>query len=44
VQHILEAVVAGDTAPEEYAALRLPDHYRAVTVHKDEVDMFAGLA
>jgi crotonyl-CoA reductase len=43
VQQILEAVLAGDTTSEEYAALPLPDHYRAVTVHKDEVDMFTGL-
>jgi crotonyl-CoA reductase len=43
VQQVLEAVVAADTPPEAYAALDVPDHYRAVTVHKDEVDMFAGL-
>jgi len=44
VQHILEAILAGDTSPEEYAALDLPDHYRAVTVHQDEVDLFEGQA
>jgi crotonyl-CoA reductase len=44
VKQILEAVLAGDTPPEEYAALDLPDHYRAVTVHKDEAGMFAGVA
>jgi crotonyl-CoA reductase len=43
VKQILDAVLAGDTAPQEYAALDLPDHYRAVTVHKDEVEMFSGL-
>ena len=31
-------------ALEEFAALELPESYRAVTVHKDEVDMFEGLA
>jgi crotonyl-CoA reductase len=43
VQHVLEAVLAGDTTSADYAALDLPEHYRAVTVHKDEVEMFAGL-
>jgi crotonyl-CoA reductase len=43
VKQILDAILAGDTAPEEFAALRLPESYRAVTVHKDEVDMFEGL-
>ena len=42
-QQILDAISAGDTAPEDFAALELPDHYRAVTVHKDDVDMFDGL-
>jgi crotonyl-CoA reductase len=44
VQHILDAIRAGDTSAEEYAALDLPASYRAVTVHKDEVDMFEGIA
>src|SRR4029078_1660940 len=35
--------MAGDTATEEFAALELPESYRAVTVHKDEVDMFEGV-
>jgi crotonyl-CoA reductase len=43
VKKILEAILAGDTTPEEYAALELPESYRAVTVHKDEAEMFAGL-
>ncbi|HET9828458.1 MAG TPA: crotonyl-CoA carboxylase/reductase [Nocardioidaceae bacterium] len=43
MQHVLEAVLAGDTTARDYAALDLPDHYRAVTVHKDEVEMFVGL-
>ncbi len=44
MRQILEAILAGDTTPEEYAALAIPDSYRAVTVHKDETDMFAGLS
>ena len=43
MKKILEAILAGDTTPEEYAALELPESYRAVTVHKDETDMFEGL-
>jgi crotonyl-CoA reductase len=43
VKHILDAILAGDTSSEEYAALELPESYRAVTVHKDEVDMFEGM-
>jgi crotonyl-CoA reductase len=43
VQHILDAIQAGDTSSEDFANLDLPESYRAVTVHKDEVDMFEGL-
>jgi crotonyl-CoA reductase len=44
MKDILEAILAGDTSSEEYAALPVPDHYRGVTVHKDEVGMFEGRA
>ena len=44
MQHILDAIMAGETSSEEYAALELPDSYRAATVHKAEVDMFDGMA
>ena len=44
MKHILDAIQAGDTSPEDFAALPLPESYRAVTVHKDEVDMFEGVA
>ena len=43
MKQILDAILAGDTSSEEYAALELPESYRAVTVHKDEADMFEGL-
>jgi crotonyl-CoA reductase len=43
VQNILDAILADGTTPEDYANLPLPDSYRAVTVHKDEVDIFEGL-
>jgi crotonyl-CoA reductase len=43
MQHILDAITEGDTSPEAVAALAIPRTYRAVTVHKDETEMFAGL-
>ncbi|MGZ4536715.1 MAG: crotonyl-CoA carboxylase/reductase [Nocardioidaceae bacterium] len=43
MKQILDAILAGDTSGEEFAALELPESYRAVTVHKDETDMFDGL-
>jgi len=42
VQQILDAILAGDTAPGDFAALPLPTSYRAVTVHRDDLDMFEG--
>jgi crotonyl-CoA reductase len=43
VQHILDAILAEGTTPEDFANLDLPESYRAATVHKDEVDMFEGV-
>ena len=43
MKHILDAIMADDTSAEDFAALELPESYRAVTVHKDEVDMFEGM-
>jgi len=43
LKHILDAIMAGDTSAEAYAALALPESYRAATVRKDEVDIFEGL-
>ena len=44
MKEILEAVLAGDTQSAAYAALPLPESYRAVTVHADEVTLFEGMA
>jgi crotonyl-CoA reductase len=44
VKQILDAILAGDTSAEDFGTMEVPDHYKAVTVHKDEVDMFEGLA
>ena len=41
---IVAAIEAGDTPPETFAHLPLPEAYRAVTVHADETGMFEGLA
>ena len=43
MKEILEAVLA-DAPAEELAALPVPESYRAVTVHADEVAMFEGRA
>ncbi len=40
MQQILDAIMSEATSREDFAALPLPESYRAVTVHKDEVDMF----
>jgi crotonyl-CoA reductase len=44
VKAILEAILAGDTPREEYAALPVPESYRGVVVRKDETAMFEGRA
>jgi crotonyl-CoA reductase len=42
IEEIRAAVLSGSATPEDYAQLPLPDSYRAVTVHADEVGMFEG--
>ncbi len=44
MDQIRDAILAGDTASEEFAALPLPEQYRAAYVRRDETDMFEGLA
>jgi len=44
VQNILDAILAGDTGRDDFANLDLPESYRAVTVHKEDADMFEGLS
>lgn len=41
---IRDAIMSGDRSEETFAGIALPDTYRAATVHKDEVEMFAGLS
>ena len=40
---ILDAIQSPDSTPADFAALPLPESYRAITVHKDETEMFAGM-
>jgi crotonyl-CoA reductase len=43
VQKILDLILSGSATAEDYAAVEVPDHYRALTVRKDEAGMFEGL-
>lgn len=46
MEHIANLIPAdGPNGPDAdaIAAVDIPDHYRAVTVHKDDVDMFEGV-
>ena len=42
MKQILEAILAGDTAAAEYAALEVPDHYTGALLRKEDVTMFEG--
>jgi crotonyl-CoA reductase len=42
IEEIRAAVLSGTASSEDFAHLPLPDSYRAVTVHADEVGMFEG--
>src|SRR5689334_5631589 len=44
MKEIRDAILSGDRTSETYAGLSIPESYRAVTVHKDEVGMFEGLS
>jgi hypothetical protein len=43
LKKIIEAILVEDSRPADFAALTVPDHYRAVAVLADEVTMFDGL-
>ncbi|WP_030266698.1 crotonyl-CoA carboxylase/reductase [Streptomyces sp. NRRL B-24484] len=44
MNEILDAILSSDSTSADFAAIELPESYRAVTLHKDEEQMFAGLA
>ena len=43
MQQILDAISSGSATAEDIAAIPLPESYRAVPVHTDEQEMFAGM-
>jgi crotonyl-CoA reductase len=43
MKEITRAILSGETDAAAFAALPLPEYYRAVTVHRDEAGMFDGL-
>lgn len=43
MEQILDAILAGDTSAADFAALQVPPSYQAITVHKDEAQMFADI-
>jgi len=43
MKEILEAIVDPASQPADFAALPLPEAYRAVTLHRDEEHMFDGI-
>ena len=43
MQHILDAIESDQATSEDFAALEVPDSYRAAFVKKDETEMFAGM-
>ncbi len=44
MEAIRDAIVSGEATADDFAALPVPESYRGITVHKDEVDMFEGMA
>ena len=43
MKEILEAICDPGSQPADFAAVRLPRCYRAVTLHRDEQHMFDGI-
>jgi len=43
VQQILDTILSDTATTDDFAALEVPQSYRAATVHRDEVDMFEGM-
>ncbi|MFM8238916.1 MAG: crotonyl-CoA carboxylase/reductase, partial [Actinomycetota bacterium] len=44
MDQIRDAIVSGTAEPGDFASMPIPESYRGVTVHKDEQEMFAGMA
>ncbi len=43
MKEIRDAIVSGTATSADFAAMEVPDHYRALTVHADESGMFEGV-
>ena len=43
MKEILETILDPGSQPADFAALPLPEAYRAVTLHRDEERMFDGV-
>jgi crotonyl-CoA reductase len=43
LKEILDAILSSDSQAADFAALPLPEAYRAVTLHRDEEHMFDGI-
>ncbi len=43
MKEILDAILSSDSQTADFAALPLPESYRAVTLHRDEEHMFDGI-
>ena len=43
MKEILDAILNSDSQAADFAALPLPEAYRAVTLHRDEEHMFDGI-
>jgi crotonyl-CoA reductase len=43
MNEVLGAILQGDTPGEAFGEMPLPESYRGVTVHQDDVEMFAGV-
>ncbi|MGH3497307.1 MAG: crotonyl-CoA carboxylase/reductase [Nocardioidaceae bacterium] len=43
MKQILDAILAGDTAAQDFAAIQIPDSYVAVTVRAEDTEMFEGM-
>src|ERR1700745_219347 len=44
MKEILDTILDPGSQPADFAALSLPESYRAVTLHRDEEHMFDGIA
>ncbi|MFE1293053.1 crotonyl-CoA carboxylase/reductase [Streptomyces sp. NPDC058751] len=44
MKDIIDAITSGEASAEDFSALEIPENFRAVVLHKSEVDMFEGMA